>query len=315
MGKICRLTKSNKTIFLITTLILIFGCKISQSNDELTSITQEACEKDPDFAFIPPGEFILGSDREERDFAYQISAQAIASTPEAINQAEQKLRQRAWFDRENPRQTSFLPGFCLSRNLVTNQEYQEFIQATNHRSPGISEQEYQEQGFLFHPYSTVKAFLWNQRTYPNNTAQHPVVLVSYEDAIAYANWKSQQTGQDYRLPTAIEWEKAARGVDGRYFPWGNDWLEGATNTGDSGLNYTSEIGSFPLSKSVYGLEDMAGNVFEYTSTLRQQGAISVMKGCSWDDLPGFCRAAYEHTRPIESRHILFGFRLVKIIRE
>ena len=57
---------------------------------------------------------------------------------------------------------------------------------------------------------------------------------------------------------------------------------------------------------------MAGNVFEYTSTLQQRGdlTVAVMKGCSWDDLPGFCRAAYRHTRPVQSRHILFGFRLV-----
>ena len=67
------------------------------------------------------------------------------------------------------------------------------------------------------------------------------------------------------------------------------------------------------SRSPYGVEDMAGNVFEYTSTLRSQivRTVSVMKGCSWDDLPGFCRAAYFHTRPIQSRHILFGFRLVQ----
>jgi hypothetical protein len=57
---------------------------------------------------------------------------------------------------------------------------------------------------------------------------------------------------------------------------------------------------------------MAGNVFEYTATLRDtnRGRSSVMKSCSWDDLPGFCRAAYEHTRPVDSRHILLGFRLV-----
>jgi len=318
--KIHRLIKSTRFIFLIATLSIFFGCKISQSNESVNPLAQEECEKDRAFVFIPPGEFILGSDREERDFAYKISAEAIASTPQAIAQAEQRLRQRAWFDREDPRQKLFLPGFCLSRNLVTNQEYQEFIQAKNHRSPGISEAEYQEQGFLFHPYSKVKAFLWNQRTYPKNTAQHPVVLVSYEDALAYADWKSQQTGHDYRLPTAIEWEKAARGVDGRYFPWGNNWLEDGTNTGGSGLDYTSDIASFPLSRSVYGVEDMAGNVFEYTSTLKRQDAVSpearrfaiaVMKGCSWDDLPGFCRAAYQHTRAIGSRHILFGFRLVK----
>ena len=310
MGKTQIFNKLTRFIFFIAILTLIFGCKIYQSNDSVTSITQEECEKDRSFVFIPPGKFILGSDLQERDFAYNISAQAIASTPQSITQAEQRLRQKAWFERENSRQTSFLSSFCISRNLVTNQEYQEFIQARNYRSPGISEAEYQQQGFLVHPYSKVKAFLWHKRTYPNNTAQHPVVLVSYEDALAYANWKSQQTGQTYRLPTAKEWEKAARGVDGRYFPWGNNWLEKATNAGDSGLNYTSKIASFPLSRSVYGVEDMAGNVFEYTSTLKQQGTIVVMKGCSWDDLPGFCRAAYQHTRPIESRHILFSFRLV-----
>nr|WP_238568993.1 SUMF1/EgtB/PvdO family nonheme iron enzyme [Xenococcus sp. PCC 7305] len=296
-------------------MTIIFGGKGSLLSDSLTSRSQEECERDRAFVFIPPGEFISGSDRQERDFAYKISAEAIASTTQGIMQAEQRLRQKAWFEREAPRQTSFLPSFCISRNLVTNQEYQEFIQASNYRSPGINETEYQKQGFLFHPYSTVQAFLWKNRTYPADTAQHPVVLVSYEDAIAYANWKSAQTGQIYRLPRAKEWEKAARGVDGRYFPWGNNWRQEATNTGGSGLNYTSDIGSFTLSRSVYGIEDMAGNVFEYTSTLRQQNSIAVMKGCSWDDLPGFCRAAYRHTRPIESRHILFGFRLVKIIQD
>ena len=73
----------------------------------------------------------------------------------------------------------------------------------------------------------------------------------------------------------------------------------------------SAIAEFPLSRTGEGVEDMAGNVFEYTSTLELRGLAkrSVMKSCSWDDLPGFCRAAYRHTRPIESRHILFGFRL------
>ena len=96
------------------------------------------------FVFIPPGEFTLGGDRRKRDFDYNISAPAIAATTQSINQAEQRLRQRAWFDRGNSRQTSFLPGYCISRNLVTNGEYQEFIQAKNYRSPGIREQEYQE---------------------------------------------------------------------------------------------------------------------------------------------------------------------------
>ncbi len=286
------------------------GCKASVTADS-SDLTRAECEADPSFVFIPGGEFILGSDRQERDFGYRISAEAIANRSSGISQAEQKLRQVGWFDRETERQTATLPSFCISRNLVTNQEYQEFIEATNHRTPDITEAEYQEQGFLVHSYSKVKDFLWTKGTYPPNTPQHPVVLVSYDDALAYAQWKATQTQATYRLPTAEEWEKAARGTSGSYFPWGNDWRDEGTNAAGSGLNYTSAIASFPLSKSVYGVEDMAGNVFEYTSTLKQQETRIVMKGCSWDDLPGFCRAAYHHTRPVDSRHILFGFRLVK----
>ena len=304
--------KMNRKAFVMTMAIAVMttGCN-SPSADSVESITQSECEADSSFAFIPPGEFIIGSDRAERDFAYNLSAQSVADTKSDIAAAETKLRESGWFDRETPRKTTSLPGFCLSRNLVTNAEYQEFVRVTNYQTPGISEADYQEQGFLVHPYTKAKEFLWTNDTYPSNTAQHPVVLVSYQDALAYADWKGKQTGATYRLPTAEEWEKAARGTDGKYFPWGNDWQEDATNTGDSGIDYTSAIATFPMSKSVYGVEDMAGNVFEYTSTLMQQGDLAVMKGCSWDDLPGFCRAAYSHTRPVDSKHILFGFRLVK----
>lgn len=302
---------------------------------------QKRCEQDDDFAWIPAGPFIYGSDRTERDYGYQISARAIAQasthrssadslsgppTPEAIAQAEANLRRNRWFEREPDRQERSLPGVCLQRNLVTNIDYQTFIKATGHRSPYISEQDYQDQGFLVHPYQTVLTYLWVDQAFPEGQALHPVVLVSYDDALAYAQWKSQQDHTSYRLPTAEEWEKAARGTDGRYFPWGHEWFDQATNWSQSAASNdgiedsggeldtqgTSAIAHFPLSRSIYGVEDMAGNVFEYTSTFRRrpQNLRAVMKGCSWDDWPGFCRAAYEHTRPVDSRHILFGFRLV-----
>ena len=304
--------KQKTIIFFISAIALaISSCNISQSANSTESITPQECQTDSDFVYIPEGKFIKGSDRTERDYGYEISAQSIAKTEASIKLAEKKLRETGWFDRETSRQTQFLAGFCLSRNLVTNQEYLEFVRATSRPFPGISEADYQKQGFLVHPYSKVRQFLWNDNSYPPNTEQHPVVLISYQDALAYAQWKGKQTGDTYRLPTADEWEKAARGDNGDYFPWGNDWQREATNTGSSGINYTSEIATFPLSKSQYGVEDMAGNVFEYTSTLKFAGSRAVMKGCSWDDLPGFCRAAYQHTRPVNSRHILFGFRLVK----
>ncbi|MEM6448354.1 MAG: SUMF1/EgtB/PvdO family nonheme iron enzyme [Cyanobacteria bacterium P01_D01_bin.123] len=275
-------------------------------------LTADVCETDEHFAWIPAGEFVAGSDRAERDYAYRLSAQFAVAAPDRIPVAEAQLRQSQWFEVEAQRRRVTLPGFCLSRNLVTNADYGEFVAATGHRQPFISAEDYTEQGFLVHPYATVRSYLWANEKFPTGTGQHPVVLVSVEDATAYARWKGRQDGVSYRLPTADEWEKAARGTDGQYFPWGNAWQEGATNAVDSDLLATSAIAQFPLSRSIYGIEDMAGNVFEYTSTTEtRNGQLRVvMKGCSWDDLPGFCRAAYKHTRPPESRHILFGFRLV-----
>ncbi len=276
-------------------------------------ITRRDCEADGEFAFINAGEFVTGSDRTERDYGYRISAQAAAESEQAVPQVEQRLRQKRWFAGELQRQVHTLPAFCLSRNLVTNAQYQTFIQVTGHRSPGISEAAYQTQGFLVHAYATVQPYLWQGDRFPANEANYPVVLVSHKDAQTFANWKSQQDGTPYRLPTAAEWEKAARGTTGRYFPWGNQWQAEATNWAGSGRDRISPVGAYPLSRSSYGVEDMAGNVFEYTSTLTSRGGQTqvVMKGCSWDDLPGFCRAAYRHTRPVDSKHILFGFRLVR----
>jgi len=292
-------------------IAIAIGCGQSSLPDQ--SITRDRCEVDAAFVFVPDGDYISGSDPTERDYAYQISAEAIAPNPDQVSQAEQRLRERRWFDFEPARQTKSLPAFCISRNLITNADYQAFIDATGHRLPGISEADYQDQGFLVHPYEDVQPFLWANGTYPDGEGQHPVVLVSYEDAIAYANWKGDQDGASYRLPTADEWEKTARSTDGRYFPWGNTWQNDATNWAQQGGLHTTEVGAYPLSRSPYGADDMAGNVFEYTFPPVEEGeeTVSIMKGCSWDDLPGFCRAAYRHTRPIDSRHILFGFRLLK----
>ncbi|ERN40230.1 hypothetical protein KR51_00031690 [Rubidibacter lacunae KORDI 51-2] len=261
-----------------------------------------------DFAAVPAGEFAAGSDRAERDYGYRISALAAAPQAERVPAVEQRLRQARWFENERSRQTLSLPGFCIARNLVTNADYRAFVQATRHRIPGISATEYQQQGFLVHPYTTVERFLWTGDRYPAGTGRHPVVLVSYRDALAYARWRGNRDGIAYRLPSALEWEKAARGTDGRYFPWGDRWRDDATNWGTD-PDYTTAIASYPLSRSPFGMEDAAGNIFEYSATLTANGDRVVLKGCSWDDLPGFCRAAYRHARPLASRHILFGFRL------
>ncbi len=92
---------------------------------------------------------------------------------------------------------------------------------------------------------------------PAGKENHPVVEVSFFEAQDYC----KSVGK--RLPTHIEWEKAARGTDGREFPWGNEFIAENANTVDSGLNATAEVGSFKGGKSPFGAHDMAGNVWEW----------------------------------------------------
>ena len=263
------------------------------------------------FAYVEQGRYLAGSDQAERDYAYRLSAESLGNTPQEVADLETRLRQQRWFDFEPEQGSRRQATFCIGRNLITNADYQEFILATGYHQPGITAENYQEQNMLVHPYQQLRPYFWRGDQFPEGKAEHPAVLVSQKDALAYAVWKSREDGIKYRLPTADEWEKAARGIDGRYFTWGNDWQNQATNWQKNGPEGTSRVGDYPLSKSIYGVEDMAGNVFEFTSTVYTQDGQerAIMKGCAWDDLPGFCRTAYRHGRPTTYRHILFGFRL------
>ncbi len=298
-------------VWVVLSAVVVMGCQ--EVGRPVSSVTRADCEGRAGFVFVEGGEFLRGSDRTQKDYAYRISAEGFADSPEKIAEAEAGFRRQGWFDREPEEETVNLPAFCLAQNLITNQDYQAFLQATGHEQPGISADDYQTQGFLVHDYSEVEPYLWRSGQYPADQGQHPVVLISYEDALDYAQWRSEQDGISYRLPTTLEWEKAARGTDGRYFPWGSEWRDDATNWAKNGPYGTSAIATYTPSRSPYGIEDMAGNVFEYTSTLveKSNGNVEVLlKGCGWDDYPGFCRAAYQHDRPTNSKHILFGFRLV-----
>lgn len=304
--------------FLIWTLLsmsLVTGCGQATSQvGSINSINQNGEDSRclSNSAYIERGRYVAGSNQDERDYAYRISAESLASTAEERQDLETRLRQQRWFDFEPDQSTRRMAAFCIQRNLVTNEEYQEFVLATGYHQPGITAENYQEQNMLVHSYQELRPYFWRGYQFPAGKAKYPVVLVSQKDALAYAAWKSQEDGIDYRLPTADEWEKAARGIDGRYFTWGNEWQGQATNWQKNGPEGTSRVGAYPLSKSLYGVEDMAGNVFEFTSTVYVQDSQerAIMKGCAWDDLPGFCRAAYRHGRPTTYRHILFGFRLI-----
>jgi formylglycine-generating enzyme required for sulfatase activity len=98
-------------------------------------------------------------------------------------------------------------------------------------------------------------------------ANHPVWGISCEAALAYCAWLSRETGLRYRLPTEAEWERAARGLDGRAYPFGDAFDPRCANTREAGVGDTTPVGAFPGGVSPCGALDMAGNVEEYTGTL------------------------------------------------
>lgn len=251
------------------------------------------CPHDPKQLYIPAGEFWMGSTREEREHAYRLDKGV--------------TRAYGWYEKETRRRTQ-TGGFCIDRYPVTNTEYKTFIDETGYPEPFISPEAYQRQGFLVHPYEKVKEFLWKKGSFPPGRKDHPVVLVSLDDARSYCAWIGKKMKRRYRLPIEPEWERAARGTDGRVFPWGDEWNPGYLNSGER-FGATTAVNRFALGKSPYGLYDMVGNVFQWTATPWDENNY-VVKGCSWDDLPGTCRAAMRHGRPPQSRHILIGFRCV-----
>ena len=155
---------------------------------------------------------------------------------------------------EQPQRKVYLDGYWMGQTPVTNAHYAAFVKATGRLA-------------LRH---------WSDGKIPPGQEQHPVIYVSWEDAAAFCAWASQLTGRKVRLPTEAEWEKAARGTDGRKYPWGNSDPTGSRcnfadrNTDfrwrdknvDDGYRNTSPVGHYPAGASPYGLLDMAGNVWE-----------------------------------------------------
>ena len=149
---------------------------------------------------------------------------------------------------EQPQHTLYLPDYYLAKTPVTNAQYAAFVEATTyHRQPGG----------------------WEHGKPPSGKEDHPVVWVSWHYAVAYCNWLAEVTGRPYRLPSEAEWEKGARGTDGRIYPWGNQWDAKRCNTREGGKGDTTPVGAYPQGASPYGLLDMAGNVWEWTRSIHK----------------------------------------------
>ncbi|WP_405773805.1 formylglycine-generating enzyme family protein [Streptomyces sp. NBC_00859] len=142
-----------------------------------------------------------------------------------------------WYLKEAPCAEIHLPAFRIGRTQVTVGQWAPFAAATG-------------------------------RPAPQAPANHPLTGVTWDAATAYCQWLGDQLGGlGVRLPTEDEWERAARGDDGREFPWGARYRTGLANLVDLGIGTTMPVGSFPDGASPFGVLDMAGNADEWTSTL------------------------------------------------
>ena len=211
---------------------------------------------------------------------------------------------------EKPRHRLYLDQYWLSKTPVTNQQYLAFVQATGQVTP-----KHWKSGF----------FGMGEEKIPEGKENHPVVYVSWNDAHAYTCWLSELTGEDIRLPSEAEWEKGARGTDGRIYPWGNTFENALCNTAASGGGDTTPVNFYPKGASPYGAFDMAGNVWEWTSSSLlpypykpdegREGldtATRVLRGGSWGYAGSYLvRAVYRNSRYPYDRSNDGGFRLCR----
>ena len=152
---------------------------------------------------------------------------------------------------------SYVSGFFLDETEVTNRQFHAFTEATGYRVPWVAEDWADELGFN-----------WHDGKPPAGREDHPVVLVNWYDAKAYCTWAGK------RLPTDAEWERAAYSDDGRIYPWGHEYRDGAMNDGmlggdsydaSDGAKWTSEVCAYPDGNSEEGACDLFGNAWEWTA--------------------------------------------------
>ena len=197
-----------------------------------------------------------------------------------------------------PKRTVKLKEFYIDRYEVSNGDYRRFLEETDREVPALWK-DYELFG------------------YPKPQDDHPVVDVTFYDAEAFCRWAGK------RLPTEAEWEKAARGTDGRIFPWGNELKVEWVTTEDRGRAFTTPVGAMKQDVSPYGIYDMGGNAMEWTATpyrpypggirkFKEDTRFRILRGGTWS-MPAqpFARTAHRHHRLADLGQPDFGFRCAK----
>ncbi len=252
--------------------------------------------------YIPPGEFLMGSNE---------------------------------YDNEKPPHTVHLDGYWMGKYEVTVKQFGLFAKDTGY----ITEAEKSGGAYTWtgEKWEQKEGIDWKNPGFKQDE-NHPVVCVSWNDAVEYCKWLSGKKGVNFKLPTESQWEKAARGTDKRKFPWGNHdpyyqgkWYanyaahDSWEKRGEDGFEYTSPVGLYPQGVSPYGLLDMAGNVWEWCSdwydadyyknspkknpTGPDGGTYRVLRGGSWGNDAGYLRCSGRSSAGPSDRVSSVGFRL------
>ncbi len=210
----------------------------------------------------------------------------------------------------------YLPDFAIMKSPVTCAEYLEFLNAVakedlaraRRHAPRLEDGESYfpvgDDGQFSLPTEDAEGDSWDMAW--------PICMVSYNDAVAYATWRSEHDGRTYRLPSADEWEKAARGVDGRLYPWGHHFDPSFCRMRDSerGKPMPVPIDTYKMDRSPYGVRHMAGNVIEWTTTfVTSDSQRRITQGGSYNSIPLMCRLDWHMDFQEDFRWPFLGFRL------
>lgn len=214
------------------------------------------------------------------------------------------------FHDEEPQRRVKLHAFRIDRSPVTAAAYAEIVPACGVIPPdaeSITAEVWSKLSRRFGlraDYARVTHFIWDGDQPPDARGNHPMVLVTQQQAGFYCAWRGG------RLPTAAEWERAARGLNGSVYPWGPQFDASRVNIGieSHGTGDSLEVASRPNGNTPEGFTDMGGLVLEWTHTKAARGKL-VVKGNGWlDGRPGYGRGAAKRVLPSDMQDITLGFR-------
>jgi formylglycine-generating enzyme required for sulfatase activity len=252
----------------------------------------------PDLARIPAGDFLMGAPDADAD--------------------------------QRPVHRVRVSEFFIGRFPVTHDQYARFVRATGRRAPAVREAPLVAAGDREPAFRELAArYAWQSDQPPAGFGAHPVVLVTFDDALAYCRWLAEKLNRPFRLPTEAEWERAGRGgVEGQRYPWGDEldpahcnFLSDPESKAQRG---TRPTGTYP--PNGFGLYDMIGNVWEWVSDWYggdyyaaaaetdpqgpESGTQRVVRGGAWvSDSPAMLRTSYRHAVPPDTYAYSIGFRI------